>query len=77
MHTEWLAVEHYRLHLMERWPEGSMKEAGLAAARSALESLTRDVPKSASYVCSICASRRRSIAIVPRPERDLRGTRAA
>jgi hypothetical protein len=69
MHTEWLAAEHYRLHLMEQWPEGSMKEAGLTAARSALDSLTRSLPKGSSYVCPTCASRRHSIAAVPRAAR--------
>ncbi len=69
MHTEWLAAEHYRLHLMEQWPEGSMKEAGLNAARSALGSLARSLPTGSSYVCPICASRRHSIATVPRSAR--------
>jgi hypothetical protein len=41
MHSEWLAMEHYRIHLMETWPEGPVKEAGPAAAWSALESPPR------------------------------------
>lgn len=69
MRTQWLAAEHYRLHLMEQWPEGCMKEAGLAAARSALESLIRSAPEGSSYVCPICAGRHRSIAAVPRATR--------
>ena len=40
MHRGWLSVEHYRMHLMELWPDGPRKEAGLAAARSTLESLS-------------------------------------
>ena len=56
MHTEWLAQEHYRIHVMEEWPEGARKEAGLAAARSALKSLELTSPGSA-FTCEICASR--------------------
>jgi hypothetical protein len=58
MHSEWLAVEHYRIHVMERWPDGPCKEAGLAAARSALESLGRALPKGSSFACATCAARR-------------------
>jgi hypothetical protein len=57
MLSEWLAVEHYRIHVMELWPEGIKKEAGLAAARSALESLARTIPEGSSFACATCASR--------------------
>jgi hypothetical protein len=70
MYREWLAAEHHRLHLMEGWPDGSMKEAGLAAAQSALESLSRAVPEGIRYVCPICAGRHRPIAVVPRASRE-------
>jgi hypothetical protein len=70
MQREWLAAEHYRLHMMERWPEGSVKDAGLAAARSALENLTRTVPQASSYLCPVCAGRRHSISEVPRAPRE-------
>jgi hypothetical protein len=39
MVREWMAVERNRIAIMELWPEGPRKEAGLAAARSSLESL--------------------------------------
>jgi hypothetical protein len=58
MYSEWLASEHHRIHMIELWPDGFRKEAGLAAARSALESLTGVIPKGSSFVCAICASRR-------------------
>jgi hypothetical protein len=58
MHTEWLAQEHYRIHLMEEWPDGARKEAGLAAAKSALYSLQRTAPPQASaFMCEVCAAR--------------------
>lgn len=56
MHREWLAGEHYRIHLMELWPDGPRKEAGLAAARSALESLEGAMPEGSSFACAICGS---------------------
>jgi hypothetical protein len=37
--SEWMAVERNRIEVMELWPDGPGKEAGLASARSTLESL--------------------------------------
>jgi hypothetical protein len=65
MHSEWLAVEHNRIHVMELWPDGPRKEAGLAAARSALESLVRDLPDESWFSCSICAGRLRNVMVIP------------
>ena len=65
MHNEWMAVEHYRIHVIELWPDGPTKEAGLGAARSALESLTRTMPNGPSFVCTICASRRHAAIVIP------------
>ena len=44
MYTEWLAMEQYRIQVMEQWPDGPGKESALAAARSALECLLREPP---------------------------------
>ena len=65
MRREWLAMEHYRIHLMETWPDGLAKEAGLAAARSALESQVRAMPKGSSFTCATCASRRKAVTVMP------------
>lgn len=54
MFLEELAVEHYRLHVMELWPEGPLKRAGIAAARSRLESLTRRIGNGTPFVCVTC-----------------------
>ena len=50
-----LAMEHYRLHVMERWPDGPRKNAGLAATRSTVEGLFRTICHDASFVCATCA----------------------
>jgi hypothetical protein len=68
---EWIAAEHHRIHVMELWPEGPRKEAGLAAARCALESLafTR---AGYSFKCVTCAGRREPVAMIsfaPGPQR--------
>lgn len=70
MLTESLAMEHYRLHLIERWPAGGAKDAALAAVRSTLESLVRDAsPEFAHWCCIVCGARvvsdghRRALAI--------------
>ncbi len=73
MHREWLSMEHYRMHLMELWPDGPRKEAGLAAARSALASLTRGIPKSSSLPCLICGSRQPIVTMISHvPRRQTR-----
>jgi hypothetical protein len=59
MQQEWLAVEHHRIHVMETWPDGARKQAGLAAARATLESLARSAPKEFSFACTICGGMRR------------------
>jgi hypothetical protein len=64
MHSEWLAAEHYRIHVMER-ADGPRREAGLAAARSDLESLARTMPKGPAFACAICASRRQTVTVLP------------
>lgn len=61
MHTEWLAQEHYRIHLMEEWPDGARKDASLAAARGALSSLQQAGGSGLTgFVCEVCASRQDS-----------------
>jgi hypothetical protein len=61
---EWLAAEHYRIHIMESWPDGARKEAGLAAARCALESLA-STRAASSFTCVTCVSRRQTVAVIP------------
>jgi hypothetical protein len=56
MRTEWLAMEHYRMHLIEEWPDGPRKEAGLASVRSALESLLRSSEGEPAFTCAICGA---------------------
>jgi len=42
MISDWIAMEHHRLHLIEKWPDSPRKEANLAAIRSTLASLSRE-----------------------------------
>jgi hypothetical protein len=51
MVSEWMAMERYRIAVMELWPEGPRKEAGLAAARSSLDSLARNMREGCSFAC--------------------------
>ena len=65
MRSEWLAMEHYRIHLMETWPDGPVKEAGLAAAWSAFERQVAEMPKGSSFTCATCARRRKAVTVMP------------
>ena len=49
-----LGLEHYRFHVIEQWPDGPRKAAGLAAARSTFESLRHAASEDASFVCMAC-----------------------
>ena len=53
--AESLAMEHYRLHTIEQWPEGAAKEAALASVRSALSALLRqEFRGAADWTCIVC-----------------------
>ena len=55
MLSQWIAVEHYRLHLAERWPDSPHKEATLAAIHSTLASLRQDSRSATvSLECVVC-----------------------
>ncbi len=59
MHTDWLAMEHYRLHSIERWPESPVKASRLAAVHSTIQSFTATVlPSEPPFECVECLSRR-------------------
>ena len=65
MYSQWIGMEHYRMHLFETWPDGPRKEAFLAAARSALKALESAAPVADPvFVCEICAERRRSAPVI-------------
>jgi hypothetical protein len=62
MHRE-LAMEHYRLHVIEQWPDSARKEAGIAAVRSTIESLERSAPAGQpAFECIVCAARNKKRA---------------
>ena len=65
MINEWIMVEHHRLHIVEKWPDGSYKEVVLTGIRCALDSLMRDSRAAAHQpVCTICHNRRKKIAVL-------------
>jgi hypothetical protein len=58
MYAEWVATEHYRLHVIEEWPEGARKAVALSATRSSLQSLLQNhQPEGLLAACEICLSR--------------------
>ena len=53
--AESLAMEHYRLHTIERWPEGANKDAALASVRSTLAGLVGHKSHNAApWTCIVC-----------------------
>ena len=54
MFPELLAMEHYRLHVMEQWPAGPRKNTAVAAVRSAIESLRCGQPDDSTWECVVC-----------------------
>ena len=65
MMEQWLAMEHYRLHAVEEWPDGPRKRAALGAIYSKMESLSRNQP-STSAECVICLNRLKKLVEFPR-----------
>jgi hypothetical protein len=62
----WIAVEHDRLHLVERWPDSPRKEATLAAIYSTLASLGQDSQSpTVSPECVVCYARRAAVLDFP------------
>jgi len=59
MYAEWVAAEHYRLHVIEEWPEGPRKAVALSATRSSLQSLLQNrQPDGLLAACEICLGRK-------------------
>jgi hypothetical protein len=69
MTPRWIAVEHYRLHTVEEWPDGPYKEATLAAIHSALAGLLGAAPTRSSE-CTICWKRRNAPVVIKFPSQS-------
>jgi hypothetical protein len=66
MLSHWIAVEHYRLHLVERWPDSPHKDATLAAIYSTLAALGQNsLLTTASRECVICSAKRLAVVVYP------------
>jgi hypothetical protein len=68
--SEWIAMEHYRLHTVEAWPESPYKDVTLASIHSSLAGLLRDATTVQPQECSICRSRRSARTVVELPSRS-------
>ena len=62
---DWMAVERNRIEVMELWPDGPRKEAGLASARSTLESLARNMPGKSCVARVIHPDIRQTVIEIP------------
>jgi hypothetical protein len=62
---EWIAVEHYRLHLVENWPPSAHRDATLAAIHSSLASLDRNWRSAARQNCPTCMSEPPNVQVFP------------
>ncbi len=61
MITDWIAMEHYRLHVVENWPDSPLREVTLAAIHSKLASFGQEPHlTTGARGCSICSSRLRT-----------------
>lgn len=64
---ESIAMEHYRLHTVEQWPDGPYKAATLDAIHASLTRLTRDAAATYAPACSICSNRRNAPTVIKFP----------
>jgi hypothetical protein len=65
MKEQWLAMEHYRLHTVEEWPDGPHKNGALAAIRASVESLVRSGARPVD--CHVCLGQNRASNVVEMP----------
>jgi hypothetical protein len=56
---QWIAMEHYRLHMAEEWPDSAYKRSTLAAIRSVLGNLSSDQALRVLPSCTVCRTRKR------------------
>lgn len=64
MYSQWIQMEHYRLHSVENWPDGAYKRATLAAIHSTLRSLfSIRLVESLPLQCSVCLERKRRVVV--------------
>lgn len=58
MLSDWISMEHYRLHVVENLPDSHLKQATISAIHSSLARLGQDPHSLAgSAECLICSSR--------------------
>jgi hypothetical protein len=62
-------MEHYRLHMVEKWPHSLRKEATLAAIHSTLSSLDQNWRSATGQACVVCSSEPRGVLEFPEASR--------
>jgi hypothetical protein len=68
---QWIRMEHYRLHCVEEWPDGSHKDATLISIRSVLQRLeTASTAAVEPAQCMVCASRKTKSVVLQMPSRS-------
>ena len=72
MRNEWMAMERYRIRVMELWPDGPRKEAGIASARSSLQALAGGMSGGAPVACVTYTRGRPPVTEMPAAPRVLR-----
>jgi hypothetical protein len=64
MSKQWMAMEHYRLHAVQEWPDTGHKRITLVAIRSTMERLSMQTNTGDAFTCSICASRNAALRVI-------------
>jgi len=72
MRNEWMAMERYRIQVMELWPDGPRKEAGIASARSSLQALAGGMSGGAPVACVTYTRSRAPVTEMPVAQQILR-----
>lgn len=67
MNYQWIAIEHYRMHSVEEWPDSPRKAAVLAGIRSSIDSLVRATRGKAVHDCEICLARTQFRGVIQFP----------
>lgn len=68
--SQFIKMEHYRMHCAEQWADGPLKEAVLASAHSALDRLEAAMLEPYELpACMVCASKRTLAPVIMFPSK--------
>ena len=66
MLKQWMAMEHYRLHAVQEWPDSEHKRITLTAIRCTMERLSAQSDSAMAFTCSVCMSRNMAVRVIER-----------